>query len=77
MRYRGWRACFYGQTRRGEDVVFDEKLRRETEEAAKKVHELIESGITPKAEYSAKCKKCSLVGDLFIKQASKRRVIIF
>src|SRR3972149_9511855 len=29
-------ALFYGQTRRGEDVVFDEKLKRETEEAAKK-----------------------------------------
>ncbi len=54
-------ALFYGQTRRREDVVFDEKLRRETEEAAKKVHELIESGITPKAEYSKKCKSCSLL----------------
>ena len=54
-------ALFYGQTRRREDVIFDEKLRRETDETAKKVHELIESGITPKAEYSAKCKKCSLL----------------
>src|SRR3989339_1471009 len=54
-------ALFYGQTRRREDVIFDEKLRRETEEAAKKVHVLIESGITPKAEYSKKCKKCSLL----------------
>ena len=54
-------ALFYGQTRRREDVVFDEKLRRETEVAAKKVHELIESGITPKAEYSKKCERCSLL----------------
>ncbi len=54
-------ALFYGQTRRREDVVFDEKLRHETEDAAKKVHELIESGITPKAEYSKKCKQCSLL----------------
>ena len=54
-------ALFYGQTRRREDVVFDENLRRETEEAAKKVHELIESGITPKAEYSKKCERCSLL----------------
>jgi CRISPR-associated exonuclease Cas4 len=53
-------ALFYGRTRRREDVVFDDKLRSETEEAAKKVHELIESGVTPKAEYSKKCKKCSL-----------------
>ena len=64
-------ALFYGQTRRREDVGFDEKLRRETEEAAKKVHELIESGITPKAEYSAKCKKCSLL-ELCLPKASSK-----
>ena len=54
-------ALFYGQTRRREDVGFDKALRMKTEEAAKKVHELIESGITPKAEYSKKCKSCSLL----------------
>ena len=64
-------SLFYGQTRRREDVTFDEKLRRETEEAAKKVHELIESGITPKAEYSAKCKKCSLLELCLPKVSSK------
>ena len=64
-------ALFYGQTRRREDVIFDEKLRRETEEAAKKVHVLIESGITPKAEYSKKCKKCSLL-ELCLPKASSK-----
>ena len=54
-------AIFYGQTRRREDVFFDKTLRTETEDAARKVHELIESGVTPKAEYSAKCKQCSLL----------------
>jgi CRISPR-associated exonuclease Cas4 len=54
-------ALFYGRTRRREEVVFDEKLRRETEDAARKVHELIESRTTPKPEYSKKCKKCSLL----------------
>lgn len=54
-------ALFYGQIRRREDVVFDNKLRMETEGAARKVHELIESGMTPKAEYSEKCKRCSLL----------------
>lgn len=53
-------ALFYGRTRRREDVFFDDKLRQETEDAAKQVHALIESGTTPKAEYSKKCKKCSL-----------------
>jgi len=54
-------ALFYGQTRRREDVVFDKALRIKTEETARKVHELIESGITPRAEYSKKCKQCSLL----------------
>ncbi|MBI5027017.1 MAG: CRISPR-associated protein Cas4 [Nitrospirae bacterium] len=54
-------ALFYGRTHRREEVMFDAKLRQETVDAAKKVHELIESGITPKAEYSKKCKKCSLL----------------
>jgi CRISPR-associated exonuclease Cas4 len=53
-------ALFYGSTRRREDVVFDEVLRLETEEVSKKVHALIESGTTPKPDYSKKCKKCSL-----------------
>ncbi len=53
-------ALFYGQTRHRHDVKFDSALRAETEDAAKKVHEIIESGVTPKPEYSKKCKKCSL-----------------
>ena len=64
-------ALFYGRTRRREDVVFDEKLRMETEEAAKKVRILIESATTPKAEYSKKCKKCSLY-DLCLPKMSKK-----
>lgn len=54
-------ALFYGQTRRREDVVFDDALRAETEETTRKVQELIKSGITPKAEYSKKCESCSLL----------------
>lgn len=64
-------ALFYGQTRRREDVVFDKKLRMKTEEAAKKVHALIETGITPKAEYSKKCKKCSLL-EICLPKVSKK-----
>jgi CRISPR-associated exonuclease Cas4 len=53
-------ALFYGQTRRREDVVFDERLRTATEDISRRVHELIASGLTPKAEYSKKCESCSL-----------------
>jgi len=54
-------ALFYGQTRRREDVVFDDRLRSETAEISESVHELIASGVTPKAEYAKKCEKCSLL----------------
>ncbi len=64
-------ALFYGQTRRREDVVFDELLRSATEEAAKKVHALLDSGTTPKAEYSKKCKACSLL-ELCMPKANRR-----
>ncbi|MDN3515398.1 MAG: CRISPR-associated protein Cas4 [Candidatus Brocadia sp.] len=64
-------ALFYGQTRRREDVVFDDTLRTETESAARKVHEIIEAGITPKAEYSKKCKLCSLLNICLPKVSSK------
>lgn len=64
-------ALFYGQTRRREEVVFDNKLRLETADASWKVHELIESGITPKAAYSKKCKKCSLL-DLCMPKVNRK-----
>ena len=54
-------ALFYGQTRRREDIVFDDRLRMKTEDIARKVHELIASGITPKPEFSKKCEQCSLL----------------
>ena len=64
-------ALFYGQTRRREDVKFDSPLRKETEEAARRLHELIAPGITPKAEYSKKCERCSLV-DLCLPKVSSK-----
>lgn len=64
-------ALFYGQTRHREDVQFDAGLRKETEEAAKQLHELIEAGITPKADYSARCEKCSLLEQCLPKVSKK------
>jgi CRISPR-associated exonuclease Cas4 len=54
-------ALFYGRTRHRLDVGFDEALRKETEEAAAQLHELIGSGTTPKPVYTKKCKNCSLM----------------
>jgi CRISPR-associated exonuclease Cas4 len=64
-------ALFYGQTRHRYDVKFDRALRKETEDAAMRLRELITAGITPPPEYSAKCKKCSLV-ELCLPKVSKK-----
>ncbi|MEX0887387.1 MAG: CRISPR-associated protein Cas4 [Phycisphaeraceae bacterium] len=54
-------AIFYGQTRRRLDVVFDEALRDTTERAAHRLHEIIDTGITPTARREKKCDRCSLL----------------
>jgi len=66
-------ALFYGRTRRREDVVFDGRLRTETEDTARKAHELIAAGITPKPEFSRKCQQCSLLELCMPKTCSKAR----
>jgi CRISPR-associated exonuclease Cas4 len=54
-------ALFYGQTRRRLDVTFDPGLRRRTEEAAARLHELFASGRTPPPVREPKCDQCSLL----------------
>jgi CRISPR-associated exonuclease Cas4 len=68
-------ALFYGKTRRREDVVFDGGLRRLTEETAVRLHELIDAGTTPPAEYAKKCKSCSLIELCLPKVSSARRSV--
>ena len=65
-------ALFYGRIRRREDVIFDNALRKETENTAKKVHELIESQKTPGPEYSKRCKSCSLFQQCMPELCSKK-----
>jgi CRISPR-associated exonuclease Cas4 len=54
-------ALFYGTTRRRLDVIFDAALRAETEAAARHLHELVRSGVTPQATREPKCESCSLL----------------
>ena len=55
-------ALFYGETRRRQDVVFDEELRNETLRLAGAVRAMIEVGRTPPAVYEPrKCRACSLL----------------
>jgi CRISPR-associated exonuclease Cas4 len=68
-------ALFYGKIRRRHEVVFDTNLRRETEDTAQRVHELIASGITPRATYEKKCKQCSLLSVCLPKSLGRNRNI--
>ena len=68
-------ALFYGQTRHRLDVVFDDALRRETEETARRAHDLIASGRTPPPIYEKRCESCSLVAECLPKAIQKRRSV--
>jgi CRISPR-associated exonuclease Cas4 len=55
-------ALFYGETRRRQDVVFDEPLRTETRHLIAEVREMFAAGRTPTAVYELrKCRACSLL----------------
>jgi len=68
-------ALFYGETRHRLDVVFDETLRRETEETAHRAHALIASGRTPPPVYEKRCESCSLMAECLPKTIQKRRSV--
>ena len=65
-------AIFYGRTRRRLDVSFEDSLRKETEEAAKRAHDLIDSGITPPPVYEKRCESCSLIGECLPKGIGRK-----
>ena len=54
-------ALFYGKTRRRQDVLLDDALRKATENAAKELHALFATGYTPKPIYEKKCDSCSFI----------------
>lgn len=68
-------ALFYGKTRHRHDVAFEKPLRDETEETARKVHQLIASGETPGPVFAKKCGQCSLFELCLPRTVQKRRSI--
>ncbi len=68
-------AIFYGKTRRREDVRFDDRLRRLTEETAAALHGLIRTRTTPRAEYGKRCRSCSLIDRCLPKVSSAGRSV--
>jgi len=53
-------AIFHIKSKRRREVVFSDKLRKKTETAAARLHELIASGVTPPAVLKPQCDGCSL-----------------
>lgn len=53
-------ALFYGEPRRRTVVVFDDELRRLTEDTSRAVRSLITSGMTPPVVRTKGCETCSL-----------------
>jgi CRISPR-associated exonuclease Cas4 len=55
-------ALFYGETRHRVSVLFDDSLRKLTEETAQAFRKVVDSGATPPAHYDKrKCGACSLI----------------
>ena len=61
---------FYGQKQHRHDVQFDLPLRAVAADTISRLHQLIESGETPRAEYQPKCNNCSLY-DLCLPKTSQ------
>jgi CRISPR-associated exonuclease Cas4 len=68
-------AVFYGQPRRRLEVTFSEELRRQTETASARLHELTRAGKTPPARYEKKCESCSLVSLCMPKTTGGRKSV--
>ena len=64
-------ALYYGKPHRRLSVIFDNGLRRETEQKAERLHDLIRSGKTPPARYEKKCESCSLLDQCLPKIAGE------
>ena len=53
-------AIYYGETKRRETVILDERMRRETEDVRKGIHEYFQRRYTPKVRAGKACNSCSL-----------------
>jgi CRISPR-associated exonuclease Cas4 len=72
-------ALFYARTQHRHEIAFDPGLRRDTEAAALRLHELIASRRTPRARRQPGCRRCSLLDvcrpDAMAPRRSARRFV--
>ena len=66
-------ALFYGASKRRLEVAFTPELRNITRNAAQRLRELLNAGVTPPARYEKKCEKCSLLAQCMPKTAGGRK----
>lgn len=66
-------ALYYGESRRRLELPMDATLREETRDAARRLHEIVDRGVTPPFERGPKCERCSLAGPCGIRLARARR----
>jgi len=67
-------AFFYGKIRRRDVVEMDSTLRAQTENMIVSVREIVSKKIIPAAEYSSKCRNCSLYDACQPKAMNKRKL---
>jgi CRISPR-associated exonuclease Cas4 len=53
-------AIYHVKSKRRQEIVFTPALRAQTEEAARRLHELFASGVTPPPVLKPRCRGCSL-----------------
>lgn len=53
-------ALYYGETRRRQEIVFTEELRKTVRDSLTRMHELYQRGHTPSAKPKKGCNACSL-----------------
>lgn len=68
-------SLFYGKTRHRLYVVFDDSLRKETEDMALKTRTLIASAQTPPPVYAKRCEQCSLIDACLPLTVQKKRTV--
>ena len=54
-------AIFHIKSQHRREVIFGETLRQQTIETAARLHEIVSTRITPRAEWKPRCKGCSLL----------------
>ncbi|MHB8579921.1 MAG: CRISPR-associated protein Cas4 [Ignavibacteriaceae bacterium] len=67
-------AFFYGRIRRRDVVEIDNELRSQTESIIGSVREIVSKKIVPTADYSAKCRNCSLENICQPKAMNKKKL---